>query len=235
MAKGEPPRPPGGEPTQPSARGRRGRTGLSDEDRALWDKVARSVSPLKSRSALEHMSNLMGQWPADTSDERAQKQAPPQNPPDGAAETNKQARPQKAGQPGDRRRTTRPMPQATPPQDRTTLNLAPKHVQPIDRKTRNKLAKGRLPIEARIDLHGMTQDQAHRQLLRFLVDARRSGLRHVLIITGKGGRDGQPGILRLAVPSWLEQPSFRAHVSATEQAHIGHGGEGALYVKLRRL
>lgn len=104
----------------------------------------------------------------------------------------------------------------------------------IDRPDRQKLAKGRLPIEARIDLHGMRQDQAHRLLLSFLSQARSLGMRHVLIITGKGTSFGSEGVLQRAVPEWLRTPQFRALVGAYDGAVRHHGGEGALYVRLRK-
>lgn len=105
-------------------------------------------------------------------------------------------------------------------------------LQGIDDKTIRKLKKGRLEIDARIDLHGMAEMQAHHALHRFLDNAGRAGLRIVLVITGKGARSG--GVLRNAVPRWFREPPFLAMVAACRVAHISHGGEGALYVRLRR-
>ncbi len=104
---------------------------------------------------------------------------------------------------------------------------------PIDRKTRQKLARGRDAIDARIDLHGQTQIEAHRALRRFLLHAQAAGYRYVLIITGKGG-DREQGVLRRQVPLWLEAPEFRGLVVGFDMAHAGHGGSGALYVRVRR-
>lgn len=103
---------------------------------------------------------------------------------------------------------------------------------PIDNPTVRKLSKGRLPIEARIDLHGMTQVQAHRTLLNFVQDAYSSSLRIVLVITGKGRIN--EGILRNGVPNWLQEASFSTYVSGFRSAHITHGGSGALYVRIRK-
>ena len=83
----------------------------------------------------------------------------------------------------------------------------------------------------------MTQARAHRALHNFLLRASDDGLRFVLVITGKGrttGLDSSRGVLRQQVPEWLGLPEFRTLVVGFEQAHIGHGGEGALYVRMRR-
>lgn len=104
----------------------------------------------------------------------------------------------------------------------------------FDRTTRQKLAKGRLPIEGRVDLHGLTQAEAYLLLQSFLHQAYAEGLRHVLVITGKGSSLGSDGILKRAVPDWLATPPFRAFVAGYDAAARGHGGSGALYVRLRR-
>jgi DNA-nicking Smr family endonuclease len=108
---------------------------------------------------------------------------------------------------------------------------------PLTRRERSQLSRGRKDIEARIDLHGLTQTRAHRALLHFLQDASREGLTFVLVITGKGrasGPDAERGVLRRQVPQWFALPEFRSLVAGFDEAHIGHGGEGALYVRLRR-
>jgi DNA-nicking Smr family endonuclease len=107
---------------------------------------------------------------------------------------------------------------------------------PLGRRERTQLSRGRKEIEARLDLHGMTQARAHRALSGFLHRAHGDGLTFVLVITGKGkiGADSERGVLRRQVPQWLSQPEFRAFVVGFEEAHIGHGGTGALYVRIRR-
>jgi len=110
-------------------------------------------------------------------------------------------------------------------------------LMPLGRRERARLSRGRNEIEARLDLHGMTQIRAHRALLAFLQRAHREGLTFVLIITGKGkigSIDSERGVLRRLVPQWLSLPEFRSLVVGFEEAHIGHGGEGALYVRIRR-
>ncbi|NRP69199.1 putative DNA endonuclease SmrA [Ensifer psoraleae] len=105
---------------------------------------------------------------------------------------------------------------------------------PLERPVKRKLSKGRLALEARIDLHGMIQSEAHGLLLQFLLKAHERGLRHVLVITGKGTSLGSDGALKRAVPLWFSLPEFRSLISSYEPAARNHGGEGALYVRLAR-
>ncbi len=104
---------------------------------------------------------------------------------------------------------------------------------PLSRRMRRSVARGKEQIDARLDLHGLTQSEAHAALLRFLRNAHSRDARLVLVITGKG-RGAEPGVLRRQVPQWLGLPDFRAFVIGFEDAHVTHGGEGALYVRLRR-
>lgn len=104
----------------------------------------------------------------------------------------------------------------------------------LDKPTLQKLSKGKLPIEGRVDLHGMTQGEAHGLLLSFLQRAHAGGVRYVLVITGKGSSSGGEGILRRAVPSWLTTPQFRPLVSSHDVAARQHGGAGAIYIRLRK-
>lgn len=105
----------------------------------------------------------------------------------------------------------------------------------LDKSTAKKLKKGNQRIEARIDLHGMTQAQAHRALDSFIDGAYHAAKRCVLVITGKGFKlDGSIGVIRAAVPRWLNEQPNRARVLAISQATPKDGGEGALYVMLKR-
>lgn len=106
---------------------------------------------------------------------------------------------------------------------------------PLDRKLKQKLSRGNAPIEARLDLHGHTQGEAHAELLAFLRRAQARGMTMVLVITGKGMRgDGERGVLKRQVPLWLRLPEFSSYVVSFGDAAIAHGGEGALYVRLRK-
>jgi len=119
---------------------------------------------------------------------------------------------------------------------------APKPIKPaipplvsLGRRERSRLSRGRNEIDARLDLHGMTQSRAYQALHLFLQRAHNEGHTFVLIITGKGAAgDSERGVLRRQVPHWLSLPEFRSLVIGFEEATIGHGGAGALYVRIRR-
>jgi DNA-nicking Smr family endonuclease len=120
---------------------------------------------------------------------------------------------------------------------RPEIKPSPPPLAPLGRRERSQLSRGRKEIDARLDLHGMTQIRAHRALLGFLQRANYEGMTFVLIITGKGrtvGPESERCVLRRQVPEWLGLPEFRSLVVGFEEAHIGHGGEGALYVRVRR-
>jgi len=176
---------------------------LSEEERALWESVAKQTKPLRKRP-------------------RAAK--PPSAAPDlqpAAAAKQVAAPPLPSARTA---RVAKPAPPAVPP------------LAPLGRRERSQLSRGRKEIDARLDLHGMTQTRAHRALSGFLQRAHHDGLTFVLIITGKGktGAETERGVLRRQVPLWLNLPEFRTLVVGFEEAHIGHGGEGALYVRIRR-
>jgi DNA-nicking Smr family endonuclease len=173
---------------------------LSEEERALWESVAKQTKPLRRKARAAKA-------------EAAEAPAPP--------------KPAAAAQPlpptGDSR-AAKPEPPAAPP------------LAPIGRRERSQLSRGRKEIDARLDLHGMTQTRAYGALSDFLRRAHHGGLTFVLVITGKGrmGAGSERGVLRRQVPQWLGLPEFRALVVGFEEAHAGHGGEGALYVRIRR-
>jgi DNA-nicking Smr family endonuclease len=109
----------------------------------------------------------------------------------------------------------------------------------FDRRLRQRVARGQADIDVRLDLHGMTQTQAHSALLRFLMQAQARDAKIALVVTGKGDvgpttATGERGVLRRHVPLWLSLPEFRRFIVSFEQAHGSHGGEGALYLRLRR-
>jgi DNA-nicking Smr family endonuclease len=135
----------------------------------------------------------------------------------------------------------KPPPKFTKPTSpaKSAKNLAPapkpQAPQPttLGRRMKQRVARGKEKIDARLDLHGYTQAEAHSALLRFLRSANARDARMVLVITGKG-RGGEIGVLRRQVPQWLGLPEFRELVVGFEDAAINHGGEGALYVRVKR-
>ena len=175
---------------------------LSDEERALWTGIVRSVTPLRRSKTI----------------------APVEETAKPAVETKRAAVPA---------RLRDPAPRARP------AAKAPALVA-LGRRLKQRVARGRDPIDARVDLHGHTQKQAHAALLHFLQRAQADGARTVLVVTGKGTVRGERepgserGVLKRQVPMWLSLPEFRSFVVGFEDAHVGHGGEGALYVRLRR-
>jgi DNA-nicking Smr family endonuclease len=132
----------------------------------------------------------------------------------------------------------RPLKRIEPP---AQAKAAPPQLTPLGRRLRRSVARGKEAIDARLDLHGLTQSEAHAALLHFLRKASAREARLVLVITGKGSGnlgargDGERGVLKRQVPHWLSLPEFRSFVIGYEDAHVAHGGEGALYVRIRRL
>jgi DNA-nicking Smr family endonuclease len=180
---------------------------LSYEERVLWTTVTKAIKPLR------------GAPPAadDGKSESAEIRRPP------PSKLMKSARPATAA------------PYTPPPQMPPSPALAP-----LGRRMKQRVARGKEAIDARLDLHGLTQSEAHAALLRFLRAASAREVRLALVITGKGARDsgargdGERGVLKRQVPQWLGLPEFRPYVVGFEDAHIAHGGEGALYVRVRR-
>jgi len=181
---------------------RRKKGQLSPEDREIWAKVTKTLTPL-------HPERL--QTP-DTADAGV---SPP--------EADKPGRPARTST-AIRTSATQPKPASPPP------------LHTLEHRFRKKLVRGVRPIDARIDLHGLTQHEAHDRLRGFLYSAQARGHKVVLVITGKGGSGfmDERGVLRRVVPQWLAMPDMRSVVIGYEEAHASHGGSGALYVRIRR-
>jgi DNA-nicking Smr family endonuclease len=176
---------------------------LSEEERALWDTVAKQTKPLRKKPRLAKAA-------VEAEPTIAAKAVVPTSP-----------------VPVKTMRPAKPQPSPAPPP-----------LAPLGRRERSQLSRGRKEIDARLDLHGMTQTRAHRVLSDFLHRAHADGLTFVLVITGKGrstANESERGVLRRQVPQWLGLPEFRTLVVGFEEAHIGHGGTGALYVRIRRM
>ncbi|TNE41633.1 MAG: DNA mismatch repair protein MutS [Alphaproteobacteria bacterium] len=144
------------------------------------------------------------------------------------------------------------------PGSKTRQTAPPKSIAPkpppdlanLDRRSAQRVRRGKIEVEGRIDLHGMSQAEAHDALIRYLLSASAHGSRVVLVITGKGrkGRAGHfweegprdffdgrgEGILKAQVPLWLRQSPLRERIFSVQEAHPRHGGSGALYVFLKK-
>ena len=191
----------------------RGRRPLTEDEERLWAAVARSVRPLRAKPTIKPSLKPPAAPPA--------KAAPPQSARPSLAKPNVA----KLGVARDAEHAPQPVAhRAKPPSTESTLA----------RRERQQLGRGKAEIGGRIDLHGMTQAEAHDALLRFLRRAQAEGAKFVLVITGKGGPGGDRGVLRRQVPLWLALPDMRTCVLGFDVAHVGHGGEGALYVRIRR-
>lgn len=177
---------------------------LGSEDRILWERVARTASPLSS-AARNH---------PEIEDAEEQQALFLENVTSLVASVSVSAEHKPA--------VIKPK------------SLGKPDLRPLDPPTHRKIAKGRIDIEARIDLHGLRQDEAYELLYIFLSRAHARGLRHVMVITGKGRSMGSDGVLKQVVPHWFSTPLFRLLVSAYHDAAYHHGGHGALYVRLRR-
>jgi DNA-nicking Smr family endonuclease len=140
--------------------------------------------------------------------------------------------------PADTSNTKAPRRAPQPAQPAVWQRPAPPPLAPIDRRMRQRLSRGAAPVDARLDLHGLTQAAARARLQGFLEAAQARGNGLVLVITGKGatGDDGERerGVLRRQVPLWLALPEMRSLVIGFEEAGRGHGGAGALYVRVRK-
>jgi len=113
-------------------------------------------------------------------------------------------------------------------------DLEPGNVPGLDRRTADRLRKGKVELRGRIDLHGMTQAQAHAALVSFILRCWNEDRRTVLVITGKGSVGEGGGVLRRAVPRWLNEPPLRERIIGINEAAQRDGGVGALYVLLKR-
>jgi DNA-nicking Smr family endonuclease len=199
--------------------GKRGHD-LSAEERALWEHAARTLKPIKGKGRVHaaQETDAPAAPPRPPSHEKAEK----------APVHRASATPQRV--------SARAATPAAPP------------LSDLDRRKARKIGTGRVEIDGRIDLHGMRQAEAHAALRRFLMRAYAEGRRWLLVITGKGAplrrgedeeglvsvREEERGVLKRNVPRWLAEPELRSIVVGFTTAAIRHGGDGALYVQLRR-
>lgn len=192
-----------------------GKRRLTEDELALWQVVAKSVTPLKRRRAKK---------PAASEEGVAAKAAPAAKAPPGK-------QPKRPKGPAPVPAPTIAAPKPLPP---LTPTPAPGAMPGIDKRQGERFRRGQMPIEGKIDLHGRTQAEAHDALQHFVERAFKAGKRQLLVITGKGMTQSKSGILKTNVPRWLNEAPMRRLILAISQARPEHGGEGALYVLLKR-
>ena len=180
-------------------------TGRHDDDKILWEKVTQSVRRMNPQPAFQIQKQRVSLKT-------------------GLLKTNRTARSQSA-QTGQAKAKTSP--DKTMPAD---IRLG--EMSGIDRTSARRMQRGQVPIEDRLDLHGLSREQAQKEVKSFIGSAVQKNFRHVLIITGKG-RDGN-GILREKVPEWLKDAPLCYHLNAISYAQPRDGGKGALYIRLKR-
>ncbi|SNY90509.1 DNA-nicking endonuclease, Smr domain [Cohaesibacter sp. ES.047] len=197
---------------------------LSRKDLKLWHKVTQSITPMQGKSAeLKALIETIETKQAKPGESAHDPQHPVQRKKANAQELKALQERGMAG--SDTKRASSAMPLGA-----------------IDRKEKKRIVKGRSAIDARLDLHGMTQREAHDSLFGFLRSCHAKGAKHVLVITGKGSRGDEvaysigreKGVLRRVVPQWLSEPAIRSIIVGFEEAHPILGGAGALHIRLRK-
>lgn len=221
------------------SRGRR--AALTREDRALWRAATRDATPLST-----DLRGLSGEPAAPDSGAEPAPPARREAGPSSAPEPSAAPRPGSDRAPAGRRGAS-----TAPGPARVTLDPAPPAASRLgagapglDRRTAERLRRGAREPEARIDLHGLTAERAHRALERCIAQALARGLRLVLVITGKGARPGPApdggfmpraeGLLRREAPRWLRSGPHAREIVGIYEANVRHGGTGAFYVYLKR-
>lgn len=191
----------------------KGRRGLASEDQKLWDRMAKDFEPL---------------WKAPKKHVVESEQTHE------SSQDVRQVKPRKVKN------------WTSVDVEAGLRDVVSRQGQEIDGRTSKRLKQGKMYVEGVLDLHGMTQEQAHRSLIAFIHRSYQQGKRCVLVITGKGNRnypdhqrpqhfiDPEPGVLKRRVPDWLMDKSLSPMILQWEQARPSDGGDGALYVLLRR-
>jgi DNA-nicking Smr family endonuclease len=190
---------------------------LTEDEHDVWDYVAQSVTPVDAKHHVPLFDHLV-------------------EPPESIAKARRQSKSVPVST----------APATVPPAGHTAKRQPPAELSDFEPRKAKRIGRGHIEIDARIDLHGDRQDDAHQRLRAFLLNCFHAGQRTVLVITGKG-RDTdahgtsdigyerrERGVLKRNVPRWLAEPEMRAIVVSYTSAHVRHGGEGALYVQLRR-
>ena len=191
---------------------------LTTEDRRIWARVSGTVTPPRTRKAARVTPGAI--LPDEPLKPAAVRAAP--RPPPGPMKPKISAKARGA----------------TPPPATSPAHAAPRGVpEELEPRRQRRLSRERDPIEASIDLHGFGRFEAEDQLRAFLMQSKARGLRAVLVVTGQGRRlsqGGGGGVIRASIHEWLQGHALRGVVSGFAMAHRRHGGDGAIYVTLKR-
>lgn len=204
---------------------------LTPEEDRLWRQVMKDTEPLSSGTSRQ--SDVHGPRPLP---DKSRARIP-------ATHRGHPPPPKKAGS------LTPPVIRHQPPDGKNAQNSggSAHDLGNLDRKSRQRVIRGKVEVDAKIDLHGMRQSEAHQALIDRVLQARLDGARVLLVVTGKGSSKGGPrdtaepfwarggGVLKAQVPGWLAQEPLRSMIFSVQQAHQKHGGAGALYVFLKRV
>ena len=198
---------------------------VSEDERAVWGAVKASADPLKQSRAktfrgVDNVSRGLPPTPKADPDRAEERQAAASRPVVKSIADDLVSAARASHSP------------LTGAKDAKALE--PGQLAGLDRKRGGRLRRGKLDIEGTLDLHGMTRDAAQAAVRRFLDASQGMGRRTVLIITGKGYAHGSEGVLRSALPQWLNAPENRIRVLAYDYAQPRHGGQGAFYVYLKK-
>ncbi len=206
---------------------------LTDADKRLWDRVKATLTPLHQ----ERLSDML--------EDTTQLSEPNQHlrPASGAEKPQPELKPQLVTPAKPLAKKSRGFNGKTAPDYIPPKPVVPRlpPLSPLNKKERKKVVRGgKGYLDARIDLHGLTQYEAHQRLTSFIYQSQAMGFSVVLVITGKGMDSSHSpygddrGVLRRMVPQWLSLPDMRSCVVGFDQAHVSHGGSGALYVRIRK-
>lgn len=225
---------------------------MKQDEKALWEQVTKGVNPLspaergekdkageKTQKHWQEPPEPSHNEPAqDFAARRAEFEALLAGKDKGSAKSKSQKLPCAA--------KSKTSDKAPAPQNKASQTKTP---QTIEQSRQKKIASGQVSIDSKIDLHGLRQHEAYDELRAFLFRAIERGHRHVLVITGKGTRiseqeaqdfyadfnsDQKRGVIKAALPGWLNNPDLAPHIISFGPAHQRHGGAGATYIHLRK-
>ncbi len=215
---------------------------IDKTDLDLWQAVVKDIVPIPEdlREKSETIEKSAGKKSGEISVKISGRVGSPKSPvlpPKPPVQPSPKSSPKSAPQ-----TSVKPSPKKTTKRSEVIVSAPRALTSPtMDRRNFNRLQKGQMPIDARLDLHGMTVEQAKLRLKSFLLNAHARGDRVILVITGKGLRSGfdefnrpNRGVIREGLPQWVKDKTLAPMIVQITPAHRQHGGDGAFYLYLRR-